>query len=52
MKQESIAFASWPEFDPAKVQKNVVTVVGQVNGKVRAKIEVETDIPDEETERA
>jgi leucyl-tRNA synthetase len=41
--ENTIAFESWPEFDPAKVTKNVVTVVGQVNGKVRAKIDVEFD---------
>jgi leucyl-tRNA synthetase len=44
----SVAYAPWPEYNPAKVQKSVVTVVGQVNGKVRAKIEVEINT-DEET---
>jgi leucyl-tRNA synthetase len=44
----SVAYAQWPEYNPAKVQKSVVTVVGQVNGKVRAKIEVEINT-DEET---
>jgi leucyl-tRNA synthetase len=39
----TISFASWPEYDPAKVQRAVVTVVGQVNGKVRVRIEVDTD---------
>lgn len=43
----TIAFASWPEFNPAKVQKNVVTVIGQINGKVRSKIEAPTDTPDD-----
>jgi leucyl-tRNA synthetase len=44
----TISFVQWPEYNPAKVQKSVITVVGQVNGKVRAKIEVENDT-DEET---
>lgn len=44
----SITYIAWPEYDPAKVQKSVITVVGQVNGKVRSKIEVENDT-DEET---
>lgn len=43
----TIAFEKWPAFDPAKVQKNVVTIIGQVNGKVRSKIEAELDLPDE-----
>lgn len=44
----TISFVKWPEYNPAKVQKTVITVVGQVNGKVRTKIEVENDT-DEET---
>jgi len=43
----TITFEKWPEFDPAKVQKNVVTIIGQINGKVRSKIEAETDSSDE-----
>lgn len=43
----TISYEKWPVFDPAKVQKNVVTVIGQINGKVRAKIEVDTDTPDD-----
>ncbi len=45
--EETIAYEKWPVFNPAKVQKSVVTVVGQVNGKVRSKIEVDTDTPDD-----
>lgn len=43
----TIAFEKWPEFDPAKVKKQVVTIIGQINGKVRAKIEADTDTPDD-----
>ncbi len=43
----TIAYEKWPEFNPAKVEKKVVTVVGQINGKVRSKIEVETDTDEE-----
>ena len=43
----TISFEPWPEYNPAKVQKNVVTVIGQINGKVRSRIEAETDTPDE-----
>jgi leucyl-tRNA synthetase len=43
----SIAFEKWPEYNFAKVQRAVVTVVGQINGKVRSKIEVEADTDEE-----
>ena len=41
--KSSVSQEPWPVYDPAKVTKNVVTVVGQVNGKVRARIEVDYD---------
>jgi leucyl-tRNA synthetase len=44
----TIAYEPWPEYNPQKLIKSVVLVVGQVNGKIRAKLEVETDT-DEET---
>ena len=43
----TISFAAWPEHDPAKIQKAVVTIVGQVNGKVRMKAEVDNNTDDE-----
>lgn len=44
---ESLAYEQWPDFNPAKIIKNVVTIVGQVNGKIRTRIEVEADADDE-----
>ncbi len=43
----TVSFEKWPEYDPAKVNRAVVTIVGQVNGKVRARIEVDTDTDEE-----
>jgi leucyl-tRNA synthetase len=37
---ESLAYAPWPEYDPALVVEDVVTVAVQVNGKLRATLEV------------
>ena len=37
---ESLAYHPWPEFDPALCIDDVVTVVIQVNGKLRARIDV------------
>jgi leucyl-tRNA synthetase len=48
-----IAEAAWPRYDPDLAREETVTVVVQVNGKVRAKFEVERDLPVEEVkERA
>ncbi len=44
----SITYESWPEYDETKLLMKMVTVVGQVNGKMRTKIEVQNDT-DEET---
>lgn len=41
---ESICRASWPIWDPAMLVESVVTIVVQVNGKVRSKIDVPVDI--------
>ena len=43
----TITFEKWPEYDPSKIQMKTVTVVGQINGKLRAKIEVEADTDEE-----
>lgn len=45
---ESLAFHPWPEFDPELVVDEVVELVVQVNGKVRAKLEVEAGLPEDE----
>ena len=42
----TIAYESWPEYDEKKLKMKLVTVVGQVNGKVRAKIDIESDMDD------
>ncbi|MFH0855686.1 MAG: leucine--tRNA ligase [Candidatus Omnitrophota bacterium] len=42
--KESILKASWPQVDPKMLVEDTVTIVVQVNGKVRLKIEVAADI--------
>jgi leucyl-tRNA synthetase len=37
---ESLAFAPWPEYDPRMCEENTVTVAVQVNGKLRATVEL------------
>lgn len=43
----TVTFEKWPDFDPAKVNRAVVTIVGQVNGKVRTRIDVDNDTDEE-----
>jgi leucyl-tRNA synthetase len=45
--KESIFHATWPEYDPQKIIEVNVTIVVQVNGKVRCKIEVPLDTPED-----
>ncbi|MDD2493300.1 MAG: class I tRNA ligase family protein, partial [Bacilli bacterium] len=47
-KNESIAYSKWPEYDINKIKDDVVTVVVQVNGKIREKLEVIATITDAE----
>ncbi|MFZ5800509.1 MAG: leucine--tRNA ligase [Candidatus Omnitrophota bacterium] len=45
-KRDSVMNARWPQFDPTAIKQDTVTVVIQINGRVRSKIEVETDMPE------
>jgi leucyl-tRNA synthetase len=47
----SIHQQDWPEWDEEIAREEMVTLVVQVNGKVRAKVEVPADIDNEEAER-
>ncbi|HLU52550.1 MAG TPA: leucine--tRNA ligase [Acidimicrobiia bacterium] len=46
-----LAAEPWPEYDPELAKVAVVTLVVQVNGKVRDRIEVDASISAEEAER-
>ncbi|MBU0576993.1 leucine--tRNA ligase [Patescibacteria group bacterium] len=46
--KKTIAYEKWPEFDPELVVDNTFELVFSVNGKVRAKKEVSTDITKDE----
>jgi leucyl-tRNA synthetase len=45
--QNSILRQPWPKYDPKLIKEEMITLVIQVNGKVRDKIEVEADISEE-----
>jgi leucyl-tRNA synthetase len=46
--KESVLKAGWPKFDPKMLVEENITIVIQVNGKVRSKVEVPNDISDGE----
>jgi leucyl-tRNA synthetase len=49
-RTEPLAYAPFPEADPAKLVEDTVTCVVQVRGKVRDRIEVPADVTAEELE--
>lgn len=48
----SVHLQSWPPYDPSLLVEEVVTLVVQVNGKVRARLEVPADITEEAAREA
>ncbi|HEU0006970.1 MAG TPA: class I tRNA ligase family protein, partial [Terriglobia bacterium] len=48
--QPSISQQAWPEFDPALTVSDRLTIPVQVNGKLRARIEVGADVGRQEVE--
>ena len=48
---KSITYAEWPKYDEAKLIQDKVTIVIQVNGKVRGRFEAVQDAPKEEVEK-
>ena len=49
--KDSLAKAQWPKFNPALVIDETATIVIQINGKLRDKIEVVLDTPEEEVKK-
>ncbi|WP_338955229.1 leucine--tRNA ligase [Spiroplasma endosymbiont of Polydrusus cervinus] len=44
----SVALATWPIYDEKYLKKDEVTIAVQINGKLRAKLEVLVDTPEDE----
>ena len=44
--KSSIFSAKWPEYNPALIKSDYITLPVQVNGRLRSKIEVPVDISD------
>jgi len=50
-KEKSIIFVPWPEYKAEAIEKDVVQVVVQVNGKVRGKFDVPVNMPESELKK-
>jgi leucyl-tRNA synthetase len=48
--QPSVAAASWPEADPELLVQESVTAIVQVQGKLRARLEVSPDVSESDLE--
>ena len=48
---ESITYAEWPKYDESKLMADTYTLVVQINGKLRDRIEVATDSTNDEIEK-
>jgi len=51
-KKESLAYEPWPAWDPALVVEDRVTIAVQVNGKLRATLELPRDIDEAAAQRS
>ena len=49
--KKSIFEESWPKYNPRFIKKEIITLIIQVNGRVREKIEVKADISQKEAEK-
>ncbi len=49
--EESIHKQSWPKYDKKLLKEKIITLVIQVNGKVRDKVEVDANISEEEAKK-
>jgi leucyl-tRNA synthetase len=49
--KQTLAYEPWPQHDAALLKESTITVVIQVNGKVRDKLEVPTGISNAELEK-
>lgn len=50
--EDQLDFVHWPEWDEALTVADTITIVVQVNGKVRAKLEVSADVSEDDVKAA
>ena len=47
-EKESVHIQSWPDFDPNLIEESVFTLAVQINGKLRATLEIDQSLAEEE----
>ena len=47
-KEESLFLARWPKYDSQLIKEELVTLIVQVNGRVRDKVEISVELKEEE----
>ena len=50
--EETLLESTWPTYDEAKLRRDRITLVVQVDGKLRDRIEVDADAPEQEVKDA
>ena len=46
-EKKSIHLSAWPKYDPKKILDTEIKIIVQINGKVRAELELPVDLPEE-----
>ncbi|NHI67344.1 leucine--tRNA ligase [Lactococcus formosensis] len=49
--EAGISYVAWPSFDESKLVENEVEIVVQINGKLKAKVMIEKDLPKDQLEK-
>jgi leucyl-tRNA synthetase len=49
---DTLAYEAWPVADPAYLVQDMITIVVQVNGKVRDQLEIPADAPEQDVKEA
>jgi leucyl-tRNA synthetase len=50
--ENMIDFAAWPIWDESKITRDTMTIIVQVNGKVRAKLDLSSDTSEDDVKKA
>ena len=49
--RQVFSYVAWPSFDESKLVENEVEIVVQINGKLKAKVMIEKDLPKDQLEK-
>ncbi|MEQ7310064.1 leucine--tRNA ligase [Lactococcus petauri] len=49
--EAGISYVAWPSFDESKLVENEIEIVVQINGKLKAKVMIEKDLPKDQLEK-